>query len=70
MLTDGSYTILAILRVVQPKENQRMAVGHIYDISSVARDAEAITISRLQSVLKNASPKDTLKKALIYGLST
>ncbi|CAG8537743.1 10624_t:CDS:10 [Paraglomus brasilianum] len=69
ILTDGSYTILALLRVVQPKENQRMAVGHIYDISSVARDAEAITISRLQSVLKNASPKDTLKKALIYGLN-
>ncbi|CAG8522650.1 6805_t:CDS:10 [Paraglomus occultum] len=69
ILTDGSYTILALIRVVQPKENQRMAVGHIYDISSVARDAETITISRLQRVLKNASPKDTLKKALIYGLN-
>ncbi|KAL1916732.1 uncharacterized protein VTP21DRAFT_5436 [Calcarisporiella thermophila] len=68
ILTDENYVILSLLRVVQPNESTRMAVGEVYDVSSVARTFEPITLGRLQNCLASAGPKDTLKKVLSFGL--
>ncbi|CAB4489274.1 unnamed protein product [Rhizophagus irregularis] len=72
IFTDQDYTILALLRVVQPKENEKMAVGQTYDISSVARVTEPVTRSRLQKALTTSSSKESkesLKKVLNNKLS-
>ncbi|KAG0045096.1 hypothetical protein BGZ83_009655 [Gryganskiella cystojenkinii] len=64
ILTDGHYKILSILRVVQPNEKVRMAVGETYDISALTRSFEPIRKDQLVDVLKAAGPKDILKKIL------
>ncbi|KAF9434513.1 hypothetical protein BGZ76_007890 [Entomortierella beljakovae] len=64
ILTDGHYKILSILRVVQPNEKVRMAVGETYDISALTRSFEPIQKEHLVEVLKSAGPKDILKKVL------
>ncbi|RGB38792.1 fibronectin-binding protein A N-terminus-domain-containing protein [Rhizophagus diaphanus] len=72
IFTDQDYTILALLRVVQPKENEKMAVGQTYDVSSVARVTEPVTRSRLQKALTTSSSKESkesLKKVLNNKLS-
>ncbi|KAG9299425.1 hypothetical protein G9A89_009377 [Geosiphon pyriformis] len=69
ILTDHEYMVLALLRVVQPKENERIAVGHTYDIGAVARSIEPILRTRLQDLLKNAKNGETLKKVLNSNLN-
>ncbi|KAF9106296.1 hypothetical protein BGX27_009240 [Mortierella sp. AM989] len=64
ILTDGHYKILSILRVVQPNETVRMAVGEIYDVEALTRSFEPIQKRNLVEVLKAAGPKDILKKVL------
>jgi hypothetical protein len=64
ILTDGHYKILSILRVVQPNEKVRMAVGEIYDVSALTRSFEPIHKEHLVQVLQEAGPKDILKKIL------
>ncbi|KAI1321220.1 hypothetical protein EDD11_007786 [Mortierella claussenii] len=64
ILTDGHYKILSILRVVQPNEKVRMAVGETYDIGALTRSFEPIQKDHLVEVLKAAGPKDILKKIL------
>ncbi|KAI7818715.1 fibronectin-binding protein A N-terminus-domain-containing protein [Gamsiella multidivaricata] len=64
ILTDGHYKILSILRVVQPNEKVRMAVGETYDIGALTRSFEPIQKEHLVEVLKSAGPKDILKKIL------
>ncbi|GJJ79047.1 hypothetical protein EMPS_11406 [Entomortierella parvispora] len=64
ILTDGHYKILSILRVVQPNEKVRMAVGETYDIGALTRSFEPIQKNQLVDVLKAAGPKDILKKIL------
>ncbi|KAF9189935.1 hypothetical protein BGZ51_009147 [Haplosporangium sp. Z 767] len=64
ILTDGHYKILSILRVVQPNEKVRMAVGEIYDVGALTRSFEPIQKEHLVEVLKSAGPKDILKKIL------
>ncbi|KAF9915988.1 hypothetical protein BX616_004907 [Lobosporangium transversale] len=64
ILTDGHYKILSILRVVQPNEKVRMAVGETYDIGALTRSFEPITKDHLIEVLQTAGPKDILKKVL------
>ncbi|KAF9346640.1 hypothetical protein BGX26_001841 [Mortierella sp. AD094] len=64
ILTDGHYKILSILRVVQPNEKVRMAVGEIYDVGALTRSFEPIQKENLIEVLKAAGPKDILKKVL------
>lgn len=41
-----------------------MAVGDTYDVQRALPDFPKIEFSNLQSVLRNAGPKDTLKKVL------
>ncbi|KAF9213412.1 hypothetical protein BGZ59_005383 [Podila verticillata] len=67
ILTDGHYRILSILRVVQPNEKVKMAVGEIYDIGALTRNFEPIQKEKLIEVLKNAGPKDVLKKVVNTG---
>ena len=67
ILTDGHYRILSILRVVQPNEKVKMAVGEIYDIAALTRNFEPIRKEKLIEVLKNAGPKDVLKKVVNTG---
>ncbi|KAG0276904.1 hypothetical protein BGZ95_006853 [Linnemannia exigua] len=64
ILTDGHYKILSILRVVQPNEKVRMAVGETYDIGALTRSFEPIQKEHLIQVLQEAGPKDILKKIL------
>ncbi|KAF8930285.1 hypothetical protein BGZ58_008346 [Dissophora ornata] len=64
ILTDGHYKILSILRVVQPNETVRMAVGETYDVGALTRSFEPIQKEHLVEVLKAAGPKDILKKIL------
>ncbi|KAG0213333.1 hypothetical protein BGX28_004671 [Mortierella sp. GBA30] len=64
ILTDGHYKILSILRVVQPNEKVRMAVGEIYDVGALTRSFEPIQKEHLVEVLRTAGPKDILKKVL------
>ncbi|KAI8354448.1 fibronectin-binding protein A N-terminus-domain-containing protein [Mortierella sp. GBAus27b] len=68
ILTDGHYKILSILRVVQPNEQVRMAVGETYDVGALTRNFEPITKERLVEALKTAGPKDILKKVLNINL--
>lgn len=63
-MTDGQYKILSILRVVQPNEQVRMAVGEIYDVGALTRNFEPITKEHLVATLQTAGPKDILKKVL------
>ncbi|GBB97847.1 hypothetical protein RclHR1_03090005 [Rhizophagus clarus] len=69
IFTDQDYTILTLLRVVQPKENEKIAVGQTYDVSSVARVTEPVTRSRLQKALTTSSSKES-KESLRKILNT
>lgn len=60
---------MALLRVVQPKENEKIAVGQIYDVNAFNRPSEPVTRTRLQKALTSKDAKDTLKKALNESLS-
>ncbi|KAJ2961396.1 hypothetical protein NQZ79_g3433 [Umbelopsis isabellina] len=64
ILTDQDYHILTLLRVVQPNENVKMAIGEIYDTKTIARDFQSVQLEKLQNVLKSAGPKDVLKKVI------
>ncbi|KAJ1969600.1 hypothetical protein H4R35_006096 [Dimargaris xerosporica] len=64
ILTDSEYCILALLRVVKPNEDTRIAVGQTYDIHQFAREFEPMTADRLTNVLRSAGPKDGLKKVI------
>ncbi|CAO3664318.1 unnamed protein product [Umbelopsis ramanniana] len=64
ILTDQDYRILTLLRVVQPSENVKMAIGEIYDAKSIARDFQSVQLEKLQTVLRAAGPKDVLKKVI------
>ncbi|KAF9969655.1 hypothetical protein BGZ73_007919 [Actinomortierella ambigua] len=64
ILTDGEYRILAILRVVQPNEKVKMAVGEIYDVSKFTRTFQPVDKENVTNYLKKAGPKDMLKKLL------
>ncbi|KAG2182712.1 hypothetical protein INT44_005692 [Umbelopsis vinacea] len=64
ILTDHEYRILTLLRVVQPSENVKMAIGEIYDAKSIARDFQSVQLEKLQTVLRAAGPKDVLKKVI------
>ncbi|KAJ8661496.1 hypothetical protein O0I10_002762 [Lichtheimia ornata] len=63
IFTDEEYKILALLRVVNSGD-VKMAVGDTYDVQRALPDFPKIEFSKLQSVLRNAGPKDTLKKVL------
>jgi hypothetical protein len=61
-----------LLRVVQPKENEKMAVGQTYDVNAVARITEPVTRLRLQKALTTSSGKEAkepLRKVLNNQLS-
>lgn len=63
---------MTLLRVVQPKENEKMAVGQTYDVSTVARVTDPATRSRLQKALttsSNKEAKESLRKVLNVKLS-
>ncbi|KAJ1983292.1 hypothetical protein H4R34_001376 [Dimargaris verticillata] len=64
ILTDSEYCILALLRVVKPNEDTRIAVGQTYDIRQFAREFEPMTADRLITALCSAGPKDGLKKVI------
>lgn len=63
IFTDEEYKILALLRVVNAGD-VKMAVGDTYDVQRALPDFPKIEFSNLQSVLRNAGPKDALKKVL------
>lgn len=52
-----------MLRVVNAGD-VKMAVGDTYDVQRALPDFPKIEFSNLQSVLRNAGPKDALKKVL------
>lgn len=52
-----------MLRVVNSGD-VKMAVGDTYDVQRALPDFPKIEFNKLQSVLRNAGPKDTLKKVL------
>ncbi|CAM0135522.1 hypothetical protein VKS41_005168 [Umbelopsis sp. WA50703] len=64
ILTDQDYHILTLLRVVQPNENVKMAIGEVYDTKAIARDFQSVQLEKLQNILKSAGPKDVLKKVI------
>ncbi|KAH8552205.1 hypothetical protein BGW37DRAFT_424420 [Umbelopsis sp. PMI_123] len=64
ILTDQDYRILTLLRVVQPNEIVKMAIGEIYDTKAIARDFQSVQLEKLQGVLRAAGPKDVLKKVI------
>ncbi|KAF9584764.1 hypothetical protein BGW38_005269 [Lunasporangiospora selenospora] len=64
ILTDGHYKILSILRVVQPNEKVRMAVGETYDVTALTRQFEPIQRDALVNALQSSGPKDMIKKVL------
>ena len=59
---------MALLRVVNT-EDTKMAVGDTYNIQTAVRDFEKFDPEKLQQVLRNTGPKQTLKKVLTinYG---
>ncbi|KAI8147504.1 fibronectin-binding protein A N-terminus-domain-containing protein [Fennellomyces sp. T-0311] len=63
IFTDANYTIIALLRVVNT-EDTKMAVGETYNIQQALSDFSKVEVGKLQQVLRNAGPKDTLKKVL------
>jgi hypothetical protein len=63
-LTDHEYRILALLRAVQPSDTLKTAVGEIYNVQTVLTDFEKVQVDQLQTALRSAGPKDTLKKLL------
>ncbi|KAI9314042.1 hypothetical protein BX666DRAFT_2020220 [Dichotomocladium elegans] len=63
ILTDESYKILAILRVVN-SDDVKMAVGETYKIENALPDFQKLDAEKLQAALRKAGPKDTLKKVL------
>ncbi|KAJ1654218.1 hypothetical protein IWQ61_005810 [Dispira simplex] len=71
ILTDEDYKIIALLRVVQPNENIRIAVGQHYDTQTQIRSFEPMNSNTLSTILAQAGPKDTLRKLLqahsLYG---
>ncbi|CAG8694233.1 12579_t:CDS:10, partial [Cetraspora pellucida] len=69
IFTDHEYTILSLLRVVQPKENEKISVGQIYNINAVSRVGDPVTRFRLRDELTNQTSKDSLKKVLNAKLS-
>ncbi|RHZ69460.1 hypothetical protein Glove_283g31 [Diversispora epigaea] len=69
IFTNHEYKILTLLRVVQPKENEKIAVGQIYDLNIFDRPIESVTRDRLQKVLTTKDAKSTLKKVLNDSLN-
>ncbi|CAG8729924.1 15441_t:CDS:10, partial [Racocetra persica] len=69
IFTDHEYTILSLLRVVQPKENEKIAVGQIYNVNAVSRVGDPVTRFHLRDVLIDQTSKDSLKKVLNAKLS-
>ncbi|CAG8621775.1 5842_t:CDS:10, partial [Ambispora leptoticha] len=69
IFTDHEYTILSLLRVVQSKENEKIAVGQIYNVNAVSRVGDPVTRFRLRDVLIDQTSKDSLKKVLNAKLS-
>jgi len=69
IFTDHEYKILSLLRIVQPKENEKIAVGQMYNINAVSRVGEPVTNSRLQDALTTQTSKESLKKVLNAKLS-
>ncbi|KAJ1967898.1 hypothetical protein IWQ62_001571 [Dispira parvispora] len=71
ILTDEDYKIIALLRVVQPNENTRIAVGQHYDTQTQIRSFQPMNFDALPTILAQAGPKDTLRKFLhahtLYG---
>ncbi|KAJ1913468.1 hypothetical protein IWQ60_009196 [Tieghemiomyces parasiticus] len=71
ILTDGDYRILSLLRVVQPSEDIRIAVGQVYDLVAFGRPFVPVTADALLHVLQGVKPGDQLKKTLaartVYG---
>ncbi|KAI9492473.1 fibronectin-binding protein A N-terminus-domain-containing protein [Zychaea mexicana] len=63
IFTDDKYKIIALLRVVNT-EDTKMAVGETYDVQLAVTDFTKLETDKLQQVLRNAGPKDTLKKVL------
>jgi predicted ribosome quality control (RQC) complex YloA/Tae2 family protein len=63
ILTDATYTILALLRVAEPKESIKIAVGKIYPVEQ-CRQLEPMTEDELLTILKESKAKETLKQIL------
>lgn len=70
-MTDENYKILSLLRVVNTDE-VKMVVGETYQISKALQDFQQVDVDNLRQVLRNAGPKDNLKKVLnvAYGKNT
>lgn len=70
-MTDENYKILSLLRVVNTDE-VKMVVGETYQISKALQDFQQVGVDNLRQVLRNAGPKDNLKKLLnvAYGKNT
>ncbi|CAG8474247.1 7195_t:CDS:10 [Acaulospora morrowiae] len=76
ILTDHNYMILALLRVVQPNENERIAVGQTYDANAAVRVSGPVIQARLRELLTIKSPEEAkeplrrvLNAKLNYGQS-
>lgn len=67
VLTDHQYTIIALLRVVQPEEGVRFAVGEKYP-ANLAREPSLIAEGRLVTALGKSNKKDQVKKAMLMQL--
>ncbi|KAL9557312.1 hypothetical protein MBANPS3_001466 [Mucor bainieri] len=64
IFTDHEYRILALLRNVPATDTLNIAVGEIYNVQTVLTDFEKVQVDQLQTALRSAGPKDTLKKLL------
>eukprot|EP00160_Parvularia_atlantis_P014103 Unigene330_Nuclearia_a/m.1124 Unigene330_Nuclearia_a/g.1124 ORF Unigene330_Nuclearia_a/g.1124 Unigene330_Nuclearia_a/m.1124 type:complete len:726 (-) Unigene330_Nuclearia_a:1010-3187(-) len=70
ILTDHQYSIMSLLRVVQPNEETRFAVRETYDVAQATEAPAPIAHARLRDLLQRADAGDALKKsltALEYG---
>ena len=64
ILTDEACNIMSVLRVVQPNEEQRIAVHEVYN-TALAQEHTPVTEAALRSCLEaGAAAGDVLKKAL------
>jgi hypothetical protein len=63
-LTDGAYTILTLLRIVDAGEDVHMAVKEMYNIASVQKNTGEVDAEHLATALANSDDQETLKKAV------
>ncbi|ORY93012.1 fibronectin-binding protein A N-terminus-domain-containing protein [Syncephalastrum racemosum] len=68
IFTDDKYQIIALLRVVKASETAKLTIGDTYNVQSALPDFPQLDVDKLRQVLRDAGPKDTLKKVLNVAL--